>query len=143
MTTKNYEPIKCLLDTYKIKVKEIFSNEDIMMINTVDSADYAKHDIEPEQVMNLIRDFEKGEQTYEKKWMLGLLTNKLLLAYKNKPGFLENLVMNSSPSLMNIYQNINSYAKEKGFASPEVMAQNQAGYIESQQESKNLKLDGY
>jgi hypothetical protein len=92
--------------------------------------------------MNLIRDFEKGEQTYEKKWMLGLLTNKLLLAYKNKPGFLENLVMNSTPSLMNIYQNINSYAKEKGFASPEEMAQNQAGYIESQKKSKNLKLDG-
>ena len=125
-----------------ISPSDIFSNEDIMMINTVDSADYAKHDIEPEQVMNLIKDFESGEQAYEKKWMLGLLTNKLLLAYKNKPGFLENLVMNSSPSLMNIYQNINSYAKEKGFASPEAMAQNQAGYIESQQKSNNLNLDG-
>jgi len=125
-----------------ISPSDIFTDEDIMMINTVDSADYAKHDIEPEQVMNLIRDFESGDQTYEKRWMLGLLTNKLLLAYKNKPGFLEHLVMNSSPSLMNIYQNITSYAKEKGFATPEDMAQNQAGYIKSQQESKNLKLDG-
>jgi len=125
-----------------ISPSDIFSNEDIMMINTVDSADYAKHDIEPEQVMNLIKDFESGEQAYEKKWMLGLLTNKLLLAYKNKPGFLEHLVMNSTPSLLNIYQNITSYAKEKGFATPEDMAQNQAGYIKSQQESKNLKLDG-
>ena len=79
-----------------ISPSDIFTDEDIMMINTVDSADYAKHDIEPEQVMNLIRDFEKGDQAYEKKWMLGLLTNKLLLAYKNKPGFLENLVMNST-----------------------------------------------
>ncbi len=43
---------------------------------------------------------------------------------------------------MNIYQNITSYAKEKGFASPEEMAQNQAGYIKSQQESNNLNLDG-
>ena len=43
---------------------------------------------------------------------------------------------------MNIYQNIISYAKEKGFASPEEMAQNQAGYIKSQKESKNLTLDG-
>ena len=50
--------------------------------------------------------------------------------------------MNSSPSLMNIYQNITSYAKEKGFASPEEMAQNQAEYIKSQQESDNLNLDG-
>ena len=125
-----------------ISPSDIFTDEDIMMINTVDSADYAKHDIEPEQVMNLIRDFESGDQSYEKRWMLGLLTNKLLLAYKNKPGFLEHLVMNSSPSLMNIYQNITSYAKEKGFASPEEMAQNQAGYIKSQQESNNLNLDG-
>ena len=79
-----------------ISPSDIFSNEDIMMINAVDSADYAKHDIEPQDVMNLIKDFEKGEQAYEKKWMLGLLTNKLLLAYKNKPGFLEYLVMNST-----------------------------------------------
>ena len=91
--------------------------------------------------MNLVRDFESGDQSYEKRWMLGLLTNKLLLAYKNKPGFLEYLVMNSSPSLMNIYQNITSYAKEKGFASPEEMAQNQAEYIKSQQESDNLNSE--
>ena len=37
---------------------------------------------------------------------------------------------------------VNSYAKEKGFASPEDMAQNQAGYIESQKKSNNLKLEG-
>ena len=125
-----------------ISPSDIFTNEDIMMINTVDSADYAKHSIEPQQVMNLIRDFESGEQAHEKKWMLGLLTNKLLLAYKNKPGFLEYLVMNSTPSLLNIYQNTISYAKEKGFASPEDMAKNQVGYVKSQEESKNLKLDG-
>ena len=124
-----------------ISPTDIFTDEDIMMINTVDSADYAKHDIEPEQVMNLIRDFEKGDQSYEKKWMLGLLTNKLLLAYKNKPGFLENLVMNSSPSLLNIYQNITNFAKKEGYATPEEMSQNQAKYIKSQQESNNLNLD--
>jgi hypothetical protein len=124
-----------------ISPTDIFTDEDVMMINTVDSADYAKHDIEPEQVMNFIRDFEKGDQNYEKKWMLGLLTNKLLLAYKNKPGFLEHLVMNSSPSLLNIYQNITNFAKEKGYASPEQMAQNQAKYIKSQQESDNLNLE--
>ena len=125
-----------------ISPSDIFSNEDIMMINAVDSADYAKHDIEPQDVMNLIKDFESGEQAYEKKWMLGLLTNKLLLAYKNKPGFLEYLVMNSTPSLLNIYQHITSYAKEKGFATPEDMAKNQEGYVKSQKQSKNLTLDG-
>ena len=57
-----------------------------MMINTVDSMDYVKHNIEPEQVMNLIRDFESGEDL-RKRWMLGLLTNKLLLAIKTNQDF--------------------------------------------------------
>ena len=75
------------------------------------------------------------------KWMLALLTNKLLLAYKNKPGFLEALVDRSSPSLMNIFHNINSIAGDRNFASPEQMKLNQQEYIKSQEESDNLTLE--
>ena len=38
--------------------------------------------------------------------LMGLVANKLLLSHKNKPGFLENLVMSSTPSLHNIYNNV-------------------------------------
>ena len=76
---------------------EIFPSDDIMMISTVDSADYAAKDLTPDDVMNYLYTFDKEGTLPENKWVLGLLTNKLLLAYKNKPGFLEYLVMNSSP----------------------------------------------
>lgn len=124
-----------------ISPSDIFTDEDITIINTVDSADYAKHNITPDQVMNYIKDIDPGKQSYENKWMLGLLTNKLLLAYKNKPGFLEELVMTSTPSLMNIYQNITRIADERGFASPEVMKRHQEKYVKSQKESDNVVYD--
>ena len=83
---------------------DIFPNEDVQLISTVDSADYARHGITPDEVMNYIYKLDKEGRVPKNKEILGLLTNKLLLAYKNKPGFLEYLVMNSSPSLLNIYK---------------------------------------
>ena len=120
---------------------EIFPSEDIMMISTVDSADYASKDLTPDDVMNYLYTFDQEGTLPENKWVLGLLTNKLLLAYKNKPGFLEYLVMNSSPSLLNIFQHINSFAKKKGFATPEEMKQNQQRYVKSQSQSDNLRVE--
>ena len=120
---------------------DIFPNEDIQLISTVDSADYARHGITPDEVMNYIYKLDKEGSVPKNKEMLGLLTNKLLLAYKNKPGFLEYLVMNSSPSLTNIYKNILKYAKASGFATPEEMSVHQADYIDKQSNSKNVKYD--
>ena len=120
---------------------EIFPSEDVMMISTIDSADYAAKSLTPDDVMNYMYKFDKDGTLPENRWVLGLLANKLLLAYKNKPGFLQHLVMNSSPSLVNIFQNINSFAKKSGFASPEQMAKHQQDYIQSQTVSKNLKLE--
>ena len=120
---------------------DIFPNEDIQLISTVDSADYARHGITPEEVMNYIYKMDSEGRVPKNKEMLGLLTNKLLLAYKNKPGFLEYLVMNSSPSLTNIYRNILKFAKESGFATPEEMAVHQTDYIKKQSESPNVRYE--
>ena len=70
---------------------------------------------------------------------MALVTNKLLLAYKNKPKFLENLVLKSSPSLLNIYLNIIKLAKEEGYVSPDIMKQNLEKYIETQKDSDKVK----
>ena len=121
---------------------DIFTTEDIMRISTVDSADYAKHGLTPDDVMNYIKKFNANGTVPSNKWMLALLTNKLLLAYKNKQGFLEKLVKNSSPSLMNIFHNINSIAGDENFATPENMAVNQQNYIKSQEGSDKLTVDG-
>jgi len=124
-----------------VSPQDIFTSDDILRISTIDSADYAKHGLTPDDVMNYIKKFDFNGTVPENKWMLALLTNKLLLAYKNKPGFLEKLVARSSPSLMNIFHNINSIAGDENFASPEQMAINQEKYVKSQEESENLKLE--
>ena len=133
----NVETISQVVSPY-----DIFPSEDIQKISTIDSADYARHGIEPDDVMNYIFKLSQTGSVPQNKWMLALLTNKLLLAYKNKPDFLETLVMNSSPSLLNIYTNIIKIAKQGGYATPSQMLQNQQDYIESQRESENLDLDG-
>jgi hypothetical protein len=121
--------------------KEIFPSEDITLISTVDSADFAKFGLKPKDIMNFIYQLDRDEKLQKNKFALGLVTNKLLLAYKNKPGFLEELVMTSSPSLLNIYQNIKRIAKERRFASPEDMDFNQMSYVDAQKQSPNVKYE--
>ncbi len=125
-----------------VSPSDIFTTDDVMRISTVDSADYAKHGLTPDDVMNYIKKFDSTGTVPSNKWMLALLTNKLLLAYKNKPGFLESLVSDSSPSLMNIFHNINRIAGDENFATPEQMYGNQQNYIKSQEKSDKLTLDG-
>jgi len=147
--------------------KEIFPSEDITLISTVDSADFARYGISPEQVMNFIFKVSKDKNLQQNKTALGLATNKLLLAFKNKPGFLEELVMTSQPSLMSIYQNIDRIAKRENikydelfkaglakdrfgrpvkepkypYASPEDMTANQLDYIQKQKDSPKVRLE--
>ena len=85
-----------------VSPKEIFPNEDILLISTVDSANFASQNISVDDVINYTFELDKDESLKRNKTLLGLVTNKLLLAFKNKPGFLEELVMNSKPSIMKI-----------------------------------------
>jgi hypothetical protein len=124
-----------------ISPSDIFPNEDIKMISTVDSADFVKMDLKPEDIMTYIFKLDKEKELSRNKKIMALVTNKLLLAYKNKPQFLENLVMNSTPSLLNIYLNIIKQAKEEGYVSPEVMKSNLEDYIQKQSRSENVKYD--
>jgi len=57
--------------------------------------------------------------------------NKLLLAFKNKPGFLESLVMDSQPSLMSILTNIKDWMKKTNAPTPEDLQKNAEAYRES------------
>ena len=85
-----------------ISPKEIFTSDDITLISTVDSANFAVNKITPEMVMNFLYKFDKDSSLQKNKMMMGLVVNKLLLAYKNNPNFLEKLVMDSKPSLLSI-----------------------------------------
>ena len=124
-----------------VSPKEIFPSSDILIINTVDSADYARHNINPEQVINSIFKYNKEKEVSRNKMLMGLVANKLLLSHKNKPGFLENLVMSSTPSLHNIYNNVVRMAKEEGYASPERIAQTNLNYFNKRKESGAVKYE--
>jgi hypothetical protein len=142
-TSKSFRQSRSNVETISqiVSPKEIFPHMDILMISTVDSANFVNMGITPEQVMNYVFVLDKEKSFEENKKVMALVANKLLLAYKNKPKFLERLVMESSPSLLNVYQNIVKIAKEDGYASPEVMSLHSKNYVETMKKSKDVKYD--
>jgi hypothetical protein len=120
-TATNFKSSRSNVETISqtVSPKDIFSPEDITLISTVDSADYVKHDISPEEVMNYLIKVDKDKTLQRNKMLMGLVVNKLLLAFKNKPGFLEEIVLNANPSLLSILNNIRGQMLEKGYANVE------------------------
>ena len=132
-TSKQFRGARSNVETISqvVSPKDLFPSSDILLINTVDSADYAKHDINPDQVVNYLYRIDKDQSLQKNKILLGLVINKLLLAFKNKPGFLEGLVMDSQPSLMSILNNIKDWMKKTNAPSPEELQKNAEGYKET------------
>lgn len=95
-----------------VSPKDIFPSSDILLISTVDSADFARQDIKPEEVVNYVFRLDKEKPLQKNKMLLGFVINKLILAFKNRQGFMEELVMDSEPSLMSILTNIKKWMKE-------------------------------
>lgn len=139
----SFRPSRSNVETISqiVSPSDIFPEADIKMISTVDSADFVKMGIKPEDIMTYVFKLDKESELGKNKKAMALVTNKLLLAYKNKPEFLEKLVMNSTPSLLNIYHNIVKLAKEEGYVSPDVMKKNLEDYIKTQKTSGNVVYD--
>jgi hypothetical protein len=129
-TAKQFRGARSNVETISqvVSPKDLFPSSDILLINTVDSADYAKYNITPDEVVNYIYRLDKEKPLQQNKMLLGLVINKLLLAFKNKPGFLEGLVMDSEPSLMSILNNIKNWMKKTNAANPEELQKNAEGY---------------
>ena len=121
-----------------VSPKELFPSSDILLISTVDSADFAKHNISPDEVVNYLFRFDKEKPLQRNKMLLGFVVNKLILAFKNKPGFLEGLVMNSEPSLMSILTNIKEWMKKTNAVNPEILQKNAEDYKTSMQGYPNV-----
>jgi len=129
-----------------ISPKDLFKDEDLYVVSTIDSANFASNQITTKMVMNSIFKYDKDQSVKRNKMMMGLVVNKLLLAYKNDKvngmDLLEYLVMNCEPSLENLYNTIVNVAKEQGFASPEVMQQNQEKYLENRSKEGVIQKEG-
>jgi hypothetical protein len=125
-----------------VSPKELFPSSDILLISTVDSANYAVNDISVDEVISYLFRIDKEKSLEKNKMLMGLVTNKLLLAFKNKPGFLETLVMECTPSLINILHTIKRIMIEKGYAKPEQLETNKDEYVKSMQTNPNVKVLG-
>ena len=123
-----------------VSPKELFPSSDILLISTVDSANYAVNNITVDQVISYLFKLDKDKSLEKNKMLMGLVVNKLLLAFKNKPGFLETLVMECSPSLLNILNTIKRIMVEKGYAKPEELEKNKEDYVKSMQTNPNVKV---
>jgi len=142
-TSTNFKASRSNVETISqtVSPKDIFPSDDITLISTVDSANYAQYDITPEEVMNYLFKVDKDQSLQKNKMVMGMVTNKLLLAFKNKPKFLENIVMNANPSLLSILMYIKSQIKDSGYADVDTLEKNKEMYVQSMKINKNVKVD--
>lgn len=124
-----------------ISKSDLFSDTDILIINTVDSADFVRQGLTPDDVINYLYKYDKSKSMRQNKLLLGLVVNKLLLAFKNKKGFLEYLVMNSTASILSVLNNIKKWMKANTDELPEDLQLNAAKYIESMKGHKNVRYE--
>lgn len=156
----------------EISPTDLFTHTDIELIRTVDSADFFRKGVTPDMVTKSIFELEKGKSPQENRFVMGFTVNRLLLAYKNKKitgrsldgkntykdkNFLECLVLDSTPSLHSMFNNIRHYINnfttsnwlrserrydEKGkLATPETLAKNLFKYQETMKGYTNLNVD--
>jgi hypothetical protein len=56
-----------------VSPKELFPSQDILLISTVDSADFARKNLTPDDVVNYLFRFEKEKSLQSNKMLLGLI----------------------------------------------------------------------
>lgn len=147
----------------EISYGEIFTQQDIDLIKTVDSANFLTYNIKPEDVQNSIFKYKREDSAAKNRFMMGFVVNRLLLAYKNKRitvtsldgkrdhvnrNVLECLLLDSTASLYSMFNNIRHYINEAKvsdragvLASPEDIAKNLANYIERMKNYKFIETD--
>lgn len=110
----------------EISSSDVFTPDDIELIRTIDSADFYKYNITPQDVQNCIFNINKNITSKRNRFLLGMVVNRILLAFKNKrikvkslngnhmhnnKNLLECLVCDSEPSVYSMYINLLHYIK--------------------------------
>ncbi len=111
-----------------VSPKDIFPTGDIELISTVDAAKFSA--TTPDEVVNFIFNIDKEKSAKKNRMLLGFVTNKLLLAFKNKKGFLEDIVMNSEPSLISILMSIKNWMKSTNAVDVQTLQKHSEDYRE-------------
>lgn len=142
-TSKQFRGARSNVETISqvVSPRDLFPSADINLINTVDSADFARQDIKPDEVVNFIYKFDTDKSLSRNKMMLGFVINKLLLAFKNKKGFLEYLVMESEPSLLSILVKIREWMKTYSLPTPETLQKHGEAYKERMKSYPKMSVE--
>jgi hypothetical protein len=121
---------------------DIFPTKDVKIISTVDTANFAKYGLTPDDIMKSVFTLDKKVDVSKNHQMMGLVVNKLVLAYKNKKGFLDELVMTAKPSLLSMYNTTVKLAKKYGYDTGKDMTQLTANYKQQRKDKSlpNLKV---
>ena len=122
----------------EISPKDIFPQQDLKIINTVDSADFASQGLTPDDIINATFNIRKDIPVAKNHQMMGFVVNKLLLSYKNKPQFLENVVMTSKASLISMFNTIKKLAQADGYKTVDQIESDSLNY-QSKQKDKIIK----
>lgn len=149
-----FKPSRSNVETIsgEISYSDIFTPKDIELIQTIDSANFLKYNIVPDDLHKAIFSYDKTISAEKNRFLMGFIVNRLLLAYKNKritvkslngkfdhinKNILECLVLDSSASLHSIFNNIKHYInnaktsdKLGRLASPEEITTNLKEYIQ-------------
>lgn len=143
--TKSPSNIAFLSQT--VSPRDIFPPKDAELISMVDAAKFYDYGVSPDEVMRAAFKVSDELDVEKNKQAMGLVVNKLLLAYKNKDKFLSELVMKSRPSLVSMYNVIRKIAKSHGYSPPEKIEKAHAGYEEKEKErfkaGKDVKMVGH
>jgi len=147
----------------EISKQERFPQGDIELIQTIDSANFFKYGITPDDVQNSIFKLDREQSSAKNRFMMGFVVNRLLLAYKNKritvksldgkrdhinTNILECMVLDCDTNLISMYNNIRHYIsnartsdKSGRLATPEEVSHNLAEYIETMKTYKDKSYD--
>ena len=147
----------------EIAKQEIFPQRDIDFIQTIDSANFEKYGIKPENLHQSFFILDKSEPIEVIKFKMGFVVNRLLLAYKNKRiacksldgkrdhinrNLLECMVLDCSPNLYSMYNNLKHYInnakttdKLGRLASQDELNANLGSYIQTMKTYKDKSYD--
>lgn len=123
----------------EISPRDLFPPQDLKIISMVDTAGYKAMGISVDDVLRSVFTMDKSLGVERNRNMMGLVVNKMLLAFKNKPGFLEALVLKAKPSLVSLYNVIKDEIKTRGLKLAD-LDKATGTYLASQDPSKKMKV---
>ena len=115
-----------------VSPRELFPQKDLKIISMVDSAIFRKNGISPDEVMNSVFHLKSTKSLKLNHQEMGLVVNKTLLAFKNKPKFLKTIVEEAKPSLISMYNVIVKTVKKLGYASADELMVKGSNYVAAQ-----------